>query len=462
MLRILVADDEPSIRLTLADSLAAGRHQVVTAEDGEQALSQLQSQRFDLVISDIRMPKVDGLEVFRTVRECHPQTDVILMTAYGDVSEAVSAMKEGAYDYLTKPFDYDEIGVRLERLAERRQLTRELEEARVALSQQGSSALIVGNSEPMQRLLTRIDTIAPSDVSVVITGESGTGKELVAKALHHGSARRDHAFVAVNCAAFPETLIEAELFGHERGAFTGAMRRRDGRFKAADKGTLFLDEIGEIPPMVQAKLLRVLQEGAIEPLGTNTPVPVDVRVICATHRNLKQLIAEEKFREDLYYRLNVIDIMVPPLRDRRSDLPVLVEHFMRRCVRDPIDVPPVSPRAWAALSEYPFPGNVRELEHAVQHAVVLAAGGEIDLQHLPSDIAGATAPLSTSGNGAFRPLAVAMKEFERQYLLRALNLSYGKKARTAESLGISRKNLWEKMRAHGISDSEIHEEAVVA
>ena len=305
----------------------------------------------------------------------------------------------------------------------------------------------------MVQLLDLVETIADSDAPVLITGESGTGKELIAKTVHRLSGRRDGPFVAVNCAAFPETLLEAELFGHERGAFTGAVKARDGRFMAAKGGTLFLDEIAEIPPMAQAKLLRVLQEGLIEPLGTNNQMDVDVRVVSATHRNLKERIRDGLFREDLYYRLNVLDVAIPPLRDRRSDLPLLVEHFLTRLVKPGRETPSIAPRAWAAISEYAFPGNVRELEHAIQRAVVLSRGKEIDLEHLPEDLRGATdvpSGRTADDQAPLRPLSTAVKEFEHQYLMRALSAAHGKKAKAAELLGISRKNLWEKLRAHEV------------
>ena len=306
----------------------------------------------------------------------------------------------------------------------------------------------------MARLLGRIDTMATSDAPVLITGETGTGKELVARTLHRLSNRRDRPFMAVNCSAFPESLLEAELFGHERGAFTGAVRKRDGRFKAADGGTLLLDEIAEVPLAAQAKLLRVLEEGAIEPLGTNTSVPVDVRVISATHRNLAELIGQGRFREDLYYRINVLDVAIPALRDRQGDLALLCQHFLASFSAVVTDPPSISPRAWAALSRHPFPGNVRELAHAIEHAVVLARGArEIDLEHLPATLVGA---LPEAGDDAGpRPLAVAIKEFERQYLLRTLHLAQGSRKHAAELLGISRKNLWQKLRAHGIAAADI-------
>ncbi len=454
-LEILLADDEPSIRLTVADALEDLGHRVTLAADGAEALDEIERHVFDVVISDIRMPKADGMTVFRRLRARSPNTDVILITAYAAVSDAVEALKEGAYDYLTKPFDIDEIKLRVSRIAQKRSLERELDEARAQLAAKDPGQIIIGRSNAMIRLLDLIETISSSDAPVLITGESGTGKELVAKTIHNLSPRSEQAFVAVNCAAFPETLLEAELFGHERGAFTGAVKSRDGRFQLAHCGTLFLDEIAEIPPMAQAKLLRVLQEGVIEPLGTNRPMDVDVRVVSATHRNLKQRIRDGLFREDLYYRLNVLDVPIPPLRDRRGDLPILVEHFLKRMTPKGKPPPAIAPRAWAALAEYPFPGNVRELEHAVQRATVLSRGGEIDIGHLPEDIAGVPTlepTPATEVQDHLRPLAQAVKEFERAYLERALKESEGRKARAAELLGISRKNLWEKLRSHELGD----------
>ena len=306
----------------------------------------------------------------------------------------------------------------------------------------------------MLRLLDRVNTIAPSHAPVLLQGESGTGKELVARALHERGARRGKAFVAVNCAAFPETLLEAELFGHERGAFTGAVKKRDGRFRAAHGGTLLLDEVAEMSLPSQAKLLRVLQEGVIEPLGTNESVRVDVRVISATNRNLKERVTDGLFREDLYYRLNVLNVDIPPLRDRKGDLPLLVQFFLKKLSRPGAAMPRVSQAAWNALSQFPFPGNVRQLEHAIQHAVVLAGDADIiEIQHLPRDIAHAGDVVLAGASPLPRPLGAALKEFEREYLLRALAEADGKRTLAAEILGISRKNLWEKLRMHGFSDS---------
>ena len=451
-LDVLLVDDEPDIELLAGEALRDAGHRVTAVKDGAEALELVRVRAFDLMICDIRLPKIDGLTLFRQTRQQSPDTTVILMTAFAAVQDAVAAVKEGAHDYLTKPFEIDEITLRVKRIAEHRALLRELDLARAELAKDGIGEIIVGRSVQMLRLLDRVNTIAPSHAPVLLQGESGTGKELVAKALHDRGARQGKAFVAVNCAAFPETLLEAELFGHERGAFTGAVKKRDGRFRAAHGGTLLLDEVAEMSMPAQAKLLRVLQEGVIEPLGTNESVRVDVRVISATNRNLKERVAEGLFREDLYYRLNVLNIDIPPLRERKGDLPLLVQYFLKKLGRPGAAAPRVSQAAWTALSQFPFPGNVRQLEHAIQHAVVLAGETDIDIQHLPRDIAHA-GDVVLAGSPLPRPLGAALKEFEREYLLRALAEADGKRTLAAEILGISRKNLWEKLRMHGFSDS---------
>jgi DNA-binding NtrC family response regulator len=403
------------------------------------------------MICDIRLPKLDGLTLFRRARQESPDTTIILMTAYVAVSDAVAAVKEGAHDYLTKPLDVEELTLRIHRIAEHRALLRELDDARAQLATRDSDEAIVGRSPQMLKLLDRINTIATSHAPVLVHGESGTGKELVARALHDRGPRRGKAFVAVNCAAFPDTLLEAELFGHERGAFTGAIKRRDGRFRAAHGGTLLLDEVAEMSLPAQAKLLRVLQEGTVEPLGTNESVRVDVRVVSATHRGLKERIAAGLFREDLYYRLNVLNVDIPPLRDRKGDLPLLVQYYLRKLTKPGKSTPRVSPAAWIALAEYPFPGNVRQLGHAVEHAMVLAGGADLEVHHLPREIARA-GEISRATAPVPRPLGTALKEFEREYLHRALAQAEGKRTLAAEILGISRKNLWEKLRMHGMGD----------
>ena len=468
---ILLIDDEPDFRQLLRDVLTDAGHVVVEASDGTKASALLRETVFDVIVSDVRLPGVDGLTLLRTVRRDAPLTDFILMTAFADVGQAVAALKEGASDYLIKPFDVDELLHHIGRIDSTRSMRRELSEARRALLLRSPSNRLVGQSAQMLKLKSRIEMIAPSEAATLIMGESGTGKELVARLLHERSLRCNKPFVAVNCAAFPETLIEAELFGFERGAFTGAFKKREGRFRAADGGTLFLDEIAELPPSAQAKLLRVLQDGTVEPLGTDVPVKVDVRLISATHRNLREHVAQRLFREDLFYRINVLDLSLPPLREREGDLAVLIQFFLDGFPR--IDgggqrvLPVLSSDAYAALSAYRFPGNVRELAHAIEHAVVLAGGGEIALDHLPAVIAEAAPasimpmpvpPLREATNDAtaaatVRPLIAAAREFEKVHLRRAVAATGGKRVKAAEMLGISRKSLWEKLRMYDLEEA---------
>jgi two-component system, NtrC family, response regulator AtoC len=343
--------------------------------------------------------------------------------------------------------------IQVNRIASFRALRRDIVEARAELKRAPVLDQLIGHSPEMLSVVKRIETVANCDAAVLILGESGTGKELVARALHAGSERRDKPFVAVNCAAFPDTLIEAELFGHERGAFTGATHRREGRFKAAHGGTLFLDEVAELSTAAQAKLLRVLQEGTVEPLGSNVSIQVDVRIISATHQDLKSRVAMGQFREDLYYRINTIDLRIPPLRARSGDLAVLARLFIRRFAAGRPSAPEMSWQAWNALSSYGFPGNVRELMHAMEHAVLLSRGGTIELEHLPVSIRGSRAPEVETEGAQMAPLGVALKEFERDYLVRVVSQFGGKRIQIAESLGISRKNLWEKLRTHGIDQT---------
>ncbi|MGQ0508384.1 MAG: sigma-54-dependent transcriptional regulator [Myxococcaceae bacterium] len=455
-LDVLLVEDEPSLRMDVAFALSDAGHRVTEASDGGDASALLGKHVYDVAILDVRLPRVDGMTLFRRLRKESPATAVVLMTAYATVTDAVAVLREGAYDYICKPFDAEEFTLRvIGRVAEECRIRRELSQAQTELAERGAEAVIIGRSPAIVGLKARMETVADSDAPVLITGESGTGKELIARTLHARSSRRDMPFVAVNCAAFPETLLEAELFGHEKGAFTSALRKRDGRFKAAHGGTLLLDEVGEIPLPAQAKLLRVLQEGTIEPLGTNVSIPVDVRIISATHRNLKEMIAAGTFREDLYYRLHVLDLSIPPLRSRKGDIPLLLQHFLRRFTPSGQLPSDISPRAWARLLEYRYRGNVREFAHAIEHAVVLARGGAVDLHHLPSDIVGSIETEGMIEPETFRTLSGAVSEFEREYLMRALAHSGGSRTRAAELLGISRKNLWEKLRLHGISATEV-------
>jgi two-component system response regulator AtoC len=445
MLDILLVDDEPEIRLPLGEALREIGHRVALAADGDEAMRCLDRQSFNLVLSDIRLPKGDGFTILRRVRDQQPETHVILMTAFGTIQEAVTAVRETAIEYVTKPFDLPEVLAMVGRVDERWKLLQELAAARVALAARQPGHVIEGHSPAIAHLRNQISTIATSPAAVLLTGESGTGKELAARMLHAASDRSDAPFVAVNCAAVPAPLMESELFGHERGAFTGAVRRRDGRFKAADGGTLFLDEIGEMPLDVQAKLLRVLQEGIFEPIGTNTSVKVDVRLVSASNRDLKQAAGVGAFRPDLYYRIKVFELHLPPLRERLADLPILVEQFLREFTPAGLTPPSLAPAAWAALQSYGYPGNVRELKHAIQHATILARGQEIHAHHLPPELRGGT---QAGESERVQPLSAVMAQFERDYIERTLQLAGGERAKAAEMLGISRKNLWEKIVKH--------------
>jgi len=460
VLEILVVDDEADIRMGVACELAEVGHRVTEAGDGAEALRLIGESVFDVVITDVRLPYMDGLALLEELRRRAPDTVVILMTAYGRIADATAALHGGAYDYVTKPFDLAVFPVKMvERIAAERRVDAERSSARAQIGRDGPDTQLIGRSPPMRLMLAHLDKVARSEAPVLIYGESGTGKELVARMLHERSSRRGGPFVAVNCAALPETLIEAELFGHERGAFTGATRRRDGRFRAAHGGTLLLDEVGEIPLPVQSKLLRVLQENAIEPIGSNSSLPVDVRIVSATHRDLKELIAEGRFREDLYYRLKVLDLDLPPLRERAGDLPLLTEYFLRQQV-GPDSVPPrISAAAWSRIMQHTFPGNVRELMHIIERAVVLTSADGIGVEQLPAELCGGPPPPAPPPRSGSRPLAVAVNEFERAYLIDALRLARGHRARAAQLLRISRKTLWEKIRAHGISDAEISNES---
>jgi DNA-binding NtrC family response regulator len=447
MLDILLVDDEASVRVPLGEALREAGHRVSLAADGGEAMSWLDRQTFNLVMSDVRLPKVDGFSILRRVRDERPDTHVVLMTAYGSIQEAVAAVKETAIDYVAKPFELPSVLAIVNRIDERWQLLRELAAARAELASKQAGKVVEGRSPAIVQLRERIAAIASSAAAVLLSGESGTGKELAARMIHAASDRRDAPFVAVNCAAVPATLIEAELFGHERGAFTGAVRRREGRFKAADGGTLFLDEIAEMPMEVQVKLLRVLQDGVFEPIGTNSAVKADVRLLSATNRDLKAMVAEDKFRQDLYYRVKVFELVLPPLRERMVDLPLLVEQFLRELTPAGQPTPALAPAAWAALQAYQYPGNVRELKHAIQHATILAHGQEIQVQHLPAEFRGSS---QAAPSGRPQPLALVMAQFEKDYIERTLTAAGGERGKAAEMLGISRKNLWEKMVKHGL------------
>jgi len=442
-IRILVAEDDEQARVALTELLEDEGYQAVAVANGDDAWRRLESEPFDVALLDIRMPGRDGLTLLRDLRNREDAPSPLVMTAYGASSIAIEAMKLGAYDYLAKPLRFDELLIQIERALAARRQQRQLESYRWEETEEAS---LVGSSSAMQQVYKLIGQVAPTDSTVLIRGESGTGKELVAREIHRHSKRADGRFVAVNCAAIPASLIEAELFGHEKGAFTGASQRRIGRFEAAQAGSLFLDEIGELAPETQVKLLRALQERTIERLGSDRAIRLDVRVIAATHIDLEDAVQQGRFREDLYYRLNVVTIPLPALRERRSDIAELSESLRRR-VSARLDLPAgeLAEDALAALRARRWPGNVRELEHTLERALVLSRGGPITAEHVSqSESAGASNPF---GN---LELEVGFHEWvhrlERRLIQRALEESDGNRSLAARRLGISRRLLYDKIK----------------
>jgi len=450
--RILIVDDEPSIRKVLTAHLRRRGHETHAVGDGADAIAILQEEVFHVVISDLKMPVVGGMELLAWVRENQPGLPVILITAHGTVDSAVEAIKQGAFDYVTKPFDQDELSAVVTKA-----LATELRNARRHLEGDRAGQYgIIGESRPMKDLFDLIEKVGPSPTTVLITGESGTGKELVARALHQRSPRADGPFIQINCGAIPENLFEAELFGYEKGSFTGAVTSKPGRFEIADGGSLFLDEVGELPKDMQVKILRALQERRIDRVGGLQSHQVDVRVIAATNVDLGKAVEKGTFREDLFYRLNVIPIHLPPLRDRVDDIPLLVEHFLHRFnERLGKEVRRVAPDAMAALLEHPWPGNIRELENLMERSVLLSEGDTIHLADLPGLRRGAVA--TTDGEdiddmGLKEYVRVHTAKLERTRIQRVLEAEDGNVTRAARRLGISRKSLQTKMKEYGLRD----------
>jgi DNA-binding NtrC family response regulator len=450
--RLLVVDDERPQREMLGRILARAGFAVTTAQNGEEALERLDGEPFDLLLTDQRMPRLDGLELLERVQRLHPRLPVVLMTAYGTVSTAVEAMKRGAADYLTKPFDRDELLVVVDRTIRQRRLEDEVASLHGVLKDRKRLGSIIGASSAMQEVFSLIERVSYADVPVLITGESGTGKELVARAIHQGSQRASDPFVALNCGAVPDTLLESEFFGHERGAFTGAVRARAGRFEQADGGTLFLDEIGTMRVDLQAKLLRALQEQEIQRLGSDRPRSVDVRIVAATGEDLREAIRRKSFREDLFYRLNVVPIHLPPLRDRREDIPLLVRHFLENSARKlSRDVPGVSAGAMERLQAYCWPGNVRELENCMERMLVLSRGGVLDTDDLPAALGeGAGSPDGDVRGFELPAEGVRLGQLESHLIRQALKRTGGKLHPAARLLGISYKTLQYRIRKHGL------------
>ena len=435
----------------MAERLGERGFEVVEADSGERALALLDQFAFDVIITDLRLPGIDGSRLIEAARDRYPGIIAIVITGYGTVKDAVDAIKRGASDFIAKPFQFDELTHVLQKALEQRRLTSENAYLRSQLEARYQFEGILGHSRPMQKLFHVLETVARSSSTILITGETGTGKEVVARAIHHNSARRAYRFVALNCSAIPETLLEAELFGHVRGAFTGAVGARQGRFEQAHKGTLFLDEVGTMSNALQMKLLRALQEREFERVGDNQTIKVDVRVIAATNSDLAKMVAEGAFREDLYYRLHVIPIQLPPLRERRDDIPVLVKHFLEKF--SPESSMQVSQVAMRALMAYHWPGNVRQLENAMERAVALSAGRrEIDSADLPAEVqmipqAAATPSVDFPDDGLDLPAYLAA--IERDLIHRSLDRTGGNRNRAAELLRIKRTTLVEKLKRLG-------------
>lgn len=453
---VLIVDDDEAHLGMLKMMLKSWGYVADTARDGDEAVSMVREKAYDAVLTDVRMGKTDGITAMKQIISFNPSLPVILMTAYSSVETAVDALRVGAYDYLIKPLDFDSLKETLKKAISQASLGVENRELRRQMSEENESLEILGRSPAITGMLSMIRTVAPTEATVLVTGESGTGKELVARALHAQSLRRDMPLVTVNCAALAETLLESELFGHEKGAFTGADRRREGRFKQADKGTLFLDEIGEMPVSIQAKLLRALQQGEIQRVGSDKSEYVDVRVIAATNRDLKKEVAERRFREDLYFRLNVISLEVPALRDRREDIPLLATHFLKRfSERNHKNIKAISPQCMDMLLRYDWPGNVRELENAIERAVILCNGDTLLGHELPAGIARLAQDNSGNLQQAMSSLAgLPLDEVEKRAIEETLKETRDNKSAAARKLGITRATLHKKLRKYEIDSRE--------
>jgi DNA-binding NtrC family response regulator len=450
--RLLIAEDEPLLRVSMADALRKEGWTVDVAADGVKAVALFEEHHHDVVLTDLVMPSLDGMELLRRVKALQPDTTVVLVTAHGSVDRAVDAMREGAADFVTKPFSMAQLRVRLMNVCSHRLLQQQNVRLQEELEGRYSFSNIIGRSKKMQDVFWLIREVAASDANVVIQGDSGTGKELVASAIHYNSRRRAQPYIRVSCASLPESLVESELFGYEKGAFTGANQRRIGRFEAASGGTLFLDEIGDLPLAVQAKLLRVLQERQIERLGSNRSIDVDVRFVSASLRSLRDEIAEGRFREDLFFRINTVPIRLPPLRERREDIPLLAQAFLREFSGERgKEIEAIDDDALEILDGHAWPGNVRELRNVIERAVVFCRGSRITPEHLPASLRDGPGPApAPAPAGRVEPLRRAVERAESDTIRAALDATDGRRSEAAEILGISRKTLWEKIKAYDL------------
>jgi len=445
--KILVVDDEAIVRESLRDWLSDVGHQVLTAENGPQALEIIQKEEPGIVITDLVMPGMDGIELMKNAKELSPNIEVIIITAYGSIPTAISAMREGAYDYIEKPFCPERAELLVEKLVEHQRLLEENIALHQKLEERYQFEDIIAKSPRMQQVIEIIKVVAKSNATVLITGETGTGKEVVARAIHSQSHRRGKPFIAVSCAALPESLLESELFGHEKGSFTGAYAQKKGKFEVANRGTLFLDEIGEMSANIQVHLLRVLEEKAFTRVGGNELIKVDVRVISATNRDMKSIVASGQFREDLYYRLNVVNIELPPLRERKEDIPLLAQHFLKKfALENQKEITGFSPEATDFLLSYEWPGNVRELENAIERAVILAQNSLISIADLPQQNLVFAHPASPQRN---------LKQVEKDHIQAVLTKTGGNYTEAARILGISRMTLYNKAKAYGLNVKKI-------
>jgi DNA-binding NtrC family response regulator len=445
-LTILVADDEKNIREGLREALMLDGYEVLLAADGKDALDIVNRGEVDLLITDLKMPRLSGEELLKNVASSFPTVPVIILTGHGTIETAVQAMHDGAYDFLTKPVNLDRLSLLVKRALGSRELALQNRAMQEELERRSGFASIIGRSAEMRQVFEMVRQVAPSRSSVLITGESGSGKEMIAEALHYNSPRKDKPFIKLHCAALSESLLESELFGHEKGAFTGAIARKRGRFELANLGTLFLDEIGEINQNVQIKLLRVLEEKKFERVGGEETIEVDVRLIAATNKVLKEAIAKGAFREDLYYRLNVVNIHIPPLRERKEDIPLLVAAFLKEFSQEngkPIEG--IDPKARLALYNYSWPGNVRQLRNSIESAVVLSKSTTITIEDLPPNIKG-----ETGGDTLRLPVGASLADMEKEVIRSTLVREGGNKSRTAEILGIGRKTLHRKIEEYGL------------
>lgn len=448
--KILIVDDESAHRMMLEAVLSDEGYTIDQADDGRTAIDAVKKSFYDLVLMDIRMHEVDGIEALQTIKRVSPGIAVIMMTAFASVKTAIDTLKAGAYDYLTKPIDIDELKILIQKALDHQQLEQENQFLKEQLGDRFDFSNIIGKSPTMKEMFETIALAAPSEATILIIGESGTGKELIANAVHQNSRRREQPMIKVNCAALPATLLESELFGHEKGAFTGADKPRKGRFQMAHGGTIFLDEIAEMATSTQAKILRVLQEREFEPVGSSNTSRIDTRVIAATNKNLEEEIRAERFREDLYYRLNVVSVTVPPLRERREDIPMLASYFLKRYARKNNRlIKGLSPRAIDLLMRYDWPGNVRELENVIERAVILTRAESIGMTELPDTLRSIN-PAETATNVILTP-GRTLKEVEKEMILSTLEEVDGNRTRAAQILGISRRTLQLKIKEYGVN-----------